>query len=100
MGRVDAIGSREANALRKELEDSFTKGEQSPIKVKGMTLKQFADMYPDRRRKVSTNRGYVKDAPKLSESTIKLHKMVLRYLMEYFKNTKAINSFTLDDAEG
>lgn len=100
LGRIDELDSREAEARRKELEDSFTKGERSPIKAKGMTLKQFTDMYPDRRRKVSTNSGYVKDAPKLSESTIKLHKMVLRYLMEYFKDTKAINSFTLDDAEG
>lgn len=100
LGKVKDIPKREAEAQRKELEDSFTKGEQSPIKVKGMSLKQFADMYPDRRRKASANKGYLKDAPKLSESTIELHDMALRYLLEYFKETKTINSISLEEADG
>lgn len=98
LGRVSDISRREAKAQRKELEDSFTKGEQSPIKVKGMSLRQFADMYPNRRRKQTSSRGYLKESPKLSESTITDHVMTIRYLIEHFGESRRINDITLDDA--
>lgn len=100
LGKVKDIDKREAKALRKELEDSFTKGEQSPIKVKGMSLGQFRDMYPGRRRQGGNGQGYLKEAPKLSEAAITDHMMTIRYLIAHFGEFKRICSITLDDASG
>ena len=63
-----------------------------------MSLKQFVGIYPDRRRQSGTGKGYLREAPKLSEATIELHVMTLRYLRKYFGESKVISVITLADA--
>ena len=100
MGKLKEVSKREAQLQLREKQAAFDKGTQSPNRPDRMTLRQFIDQYPDRRRQGGDGKGYLREAPKLSEKTITHHLMTLRYLVKHFGNDKAINSITLADASG
>ncbi len=98
LGRVKDLSKREAEMMRREKELAFNKGTESPNRPNRMTLRQFIDQYADRRRQGDHGRGYLREAPKLSEATIADHMMTLRYLAKHFGDGKAIDKITLADA--
>lgn len=60
-----------------------------------VTLREFHDGYAGRRRRTEVNnRGYLKDAPKLSEASITSHLMTLRYLLETSAMTEPLTRST------
>ncbi|MEE8153763.1 MAG: hypothetical protein V3T53_02255 [Phycisphaerales bacterium] len=64
-----------------------------------MTLSQFNDYYLDRRKQQTSGRGYRKQAPKLTESTLRSHKTALMYLTTYFGETCRLDTIAVDEAE-
>lgn len=100
LGKVKDISKREAEAMRRELEAAFIKGTKSPNRPDRMTLRQFIDQYADRRRQGSDHidRGYLREAPRLSEASIKSHMMTLRYMAHHFGDNQPIAALTLADA--
>lgn len=98
LGKVKDIPKREAEAQRRELEAAFIKGTKSPTRPNKILLGQFIDQYADRRRQVDNSRGYLREAPRLSEASITSHMMTLRYLKQHLGESKAIDSITLADA--
>lgn len=98
IGKVGAMTKREAEAQRRELELAFNKGTESASRPDRMTLRQFIDQYPDRRRQGGDGKGYLRQAPKLNEKTISDHGMTLRYLALHLGDAKLIDKITLSDA--
>lgn len=100
LGKLKDVSKREAQLQLREKQAAFDKGTQSPNRPDRMTLGQFIDQYPDRRRQGGNGKGYLREAPKLAEKTITHHLMTLRYLVKHFGDGKTINSITLADASG
>ena len=98
LGRVDQLSKREAVFRQRAKQADFAKGTQSPNRPDRMTLRQFIADYPDRRRQAGDGKGYLRQAPKLSEKTITDHLMSLRYLVSFFGDAKPIDRITLADA--
>lgn len=101
IGKCADVTKRQAEDARRAKELAFGKGE-APInrpKGKGITLGEFATLYPDRRRQGDTGPGFLRGAPKLSGSTIDEHLMALRYLVAHFGETKLLASITEHEAE-
>jgi len=103
LGRSKTTGGtmtkREAEKERERFEHSLVKGDVPRDRPKSMTLGVFYDHYRERRRQGQSGRGYLRGAPKLSESTITDHSMTLRYLNEHFGAARSIDSISIADAE-
>lgn len=98
LAKATEISKREAEARRREKQAAFIKGTQSATRPDRLTLQQFLDQYADRRRQGGDGKGFLRQAPKLSEKTIAGHKMSIRYLIQHFGPGQDINAITLPDA--
>lgn len=89
-----------ADAIRRQWElDLNTSGKLEQDRPEQMTLAGCAAHYLVRRRQENGSRGFLRTAPKLTESTIKAHDMVLRYLIEHFGESRLIDSIDVNGAE-
>ena len=94
------LAERAARVAAKLAAEEAAKPKVEPASVSNSpTLREFYDGYAaSRRRTEVNNRGYLKDAPKLSEASITSHLMTLRYLLEHFGDDRALDSINLEDA--
>ena len=94
-----ALAAEAERAKRAAEEAAKPKVEPVVVQPNSMTLREFYDGYAGRRRQTEANhRGYLKDAPKLGESTIQGHLMTLTYLRFHFGDDRLVDSISLEDA--
>lgn len=102
IGKVGVMTKRQAEHVRRERQgklDNRLIPRDRPKRSSRMTLSQFNDYYLDRRKQQTSVRGYRKQAPKLTESTLRSHKTALMYLTAYFGETCRLDGIAVDQAE-
>ena len=98
IGRIGMMTKRQAEHVRRQRQGKIDNGLAELDRPVQMTLGVFSEHYKDRRRQGDQGRDHLRGAPKLSEATIELHEMTLRYMIQHFGAGQAIDRITLADA--
>ena len=98
LGKRDDYTAAQLRTCKREKELSLNNGEVKASR-KRTTFGALRDLYADQRRQGVTGRGYRRGVPRLGEKTITDHMMTIRYLVQHFGETKAIDSIRPHEAD-